>query len=200
MVIILTDRHTNLSWFQSVPHSLVLLYPPLLAFPLLFILFQLVSSTFSYIFRLLSRSIPFYLAFISLPHPILFLFCPPYTPHLCLSSLLPPRLAFESFRIIALGRSPLLGALSSFGCYLHTQRALTTLKSVCNLTRRHALTPTHTSVKVNGVVHAQLDQSHAESYLLCTNQWPCRCVRLYLTFFPVKHSKSQSITIPHKDK
>lgn len=116
------------------------------------------------------------------------------------SSLLPPHLAFESFRIIALRRSPLLGALSSFGCYLHTQRALTTLESVCNLTQRHALTPTHTSVKVNGVVNAQSDRSHAESYLLCTNQWPCRCVQLYLTFSPVKPSQSQSITIPQKDK
>lgn len=43
------------------------------------------------------------------------------------------------------------GFLSSFGRYQQTQRALTIPKSVCSHARRHAHTPTPTSVKVNAL-------------------------------------------------
>lgn len=77
--------------------------------------------------------------------------------HFCCPSL---RLAFESFRIIAMPSSA--GCSSGPGCSLHTLHALTTLGSVCSHTRRHLHTPTCCSFKLKAV--AVTNHESAASY------------------------------------
>lgn len=157
----------------SVLLALILLHPPLFSFPCHLLNFNLplpLCNTFSLFILLLSYSFSFYLTFI----PLLLSLTPSIfpTPHPSFPSL-------SRLWVILNNCSTALSFglfLSRFGCYLHTQHALTTPKTICKHTWRHVQPPTQSSVKVKGVCLAQQDQSHTESHLRCTNQWPCRCM------------------------
>lgn len=96
------------------------------------------------------------------------------------------------------------GCLSSLGCYLHTQHALTTLKNVCSHTLRLAHTP-HTllfqgkwgSCRTAGPITFR-EQLMVISGTACgpTGVWglPCLSPWLHLSFIPIKPANSLSTT------
>lgn len=95
------------------------------------------------------------------------------------------------------------GCLSSFGCYLHKQRALTTWESVCNHTWGHARTPAYTSHKVNGYLsHSGTNHMPRATYGAPINGpagvcgLPCSPTWSYFFYFPINPSNRLSITIP----
>lgn len=179
--------------------------PSFTSFPLLlsFIPFQLASSNLQYIFSFFFACLTHFLSISPSS-----LFSPVFQPvSLHLSnpfSLLPPSLsrlwAILNNCSVALSFAR---CLSRFGCYLHTQHALTTPKTICNHTWRHVHPPTQSTVKINGVCLAQQDQSHTESHLWCTNQWPRRCVwaSLFTSFsFPLIHPTVYRSLFPQTDE